>query len=177
MSFWIVLLICLFTLAVQSVVIIATALHALRGKVELRWSTYLGLQKLLLKQIEDAGGAHVQSFELLIREAAKGFEDSLVMAGVRKAAAELAYSQVHWTDCLRQHALRKGLLPQQTALPLRVLHARQAYDAAVHSFERMRLGFAASLLARSLGLGPVYHLESAMNAECDSNVGTGADAS
>ena len=177
MSFWIVLLICLITLAVQSAVIIATALHALRGKVELRWSTYLGLQKLLLKQIEDAGGAQVQSFQFLIRDAAKGFENSLVMVCVRREAAELAYSQVHWTDCLRQHALRKGLLPQQTALPLRVLHARQAYDAGVDAFERMRRGFAASLLARWLGLGPVYHLEMAVNAECDSSVGTGADAS
>jgi len=177
MSFWIVLLICLFTLAVQSVVIIATALHALRGKVELRWSTYLGLQKLLLKQIEDAGGAQAQSFELLIADSAKGFEDSLVMSSVRKAVTELAYSQTHWTDCLKQHALRKGVLPQQRALPLRVLRARQAYDAAVYAFERMRLEFVASFLARWLRLRPVYHLESAMSAECDSNVGTGADGS
>ena len=177
MSFWTLLLLCLLTLAVQSAVIIVTALRALRGIVELRWSTYLGLQKLLLKQIDDAGGAHVQSFELLLGDAEKGFEDSLVMVRVRKAVTELAYSQTHWTDCLRQHALRKGVLPQQSALPLRVLHARQAYDAAVDAFERMRLGFAASLLARWLRLGPVYHLESAMIVECDSNVGMGADAS
>ena len=96
------------------------------------------------------------------------------MAAVRKAAAELLAHQAQWADFARQDALRKGILPRQDALPLRVFQAQKGYDAAADAFERMRLGHAASLLARGLGLGPVYHFEKTMNAECNSTVGTEA---
>ncbi len=175
MNFWILLFLCLLTLAGQSAVIMAAALRSLRGEVELRWSAYIGLQKLLLRQLDDAGGAAVERFDLLICDTAKGFEDSLVTLSVQRAAAELASSQAKWIDCLMQNAVVKGISPQAAALPLRILHARQAYDAAVDAYEMRRLSPTASLLARWLGLGPVYRLERALNGGCDSAVGTRTD--
>jgi hypothetical protein len=159
MSFWTLLLLCLLILAVQAAVILATALHALRRNVESRWNSYIRLQSLLLRQINDAGGVQVQGFELLMRDSAKGFEDALLMAAVRKAASGLADDQAQWAACVRQDALHKGIFPRQDALPLRVFHAQKAYDAAVDAFERRRLGHAVSLFARWLGLGPVYRFE------------------